>query len=887
MKLLRRLTHWPWRRHDAALAEEIEHHRAMIQADLEAQGTPPAEAAAASRRAMGNLTLAREEARETWILLWADRLWRDGRHALRGLRREPTFTATTVLTLALGIATTTAVFSVVDAELWRPLPFPRPDELVEVYSQGPNAHGIVEPLSVDDLQEWRTNAPAFTDLAATGRTATHVLRLDTAASALVTEVTPNFLAVLGRAPIAGRTLAAAGGPREAVLTDRAWRRLFNGDPAVVGQSVLVDDDAVVIAGVVTADDSLGPDPDLFVAIDDRGRAAGDATLSPLYGGIGRLRPGATAEVARAQLQAMRSRRAQASGDAVVHTIVVEDLKEYYRSSSWRPLYFFLGASLVVLLLSAVNVATLLLARASRRTREFAVRGALGGGLRALARQLLVEGALLGAPAGGLGLLLAMWIVTAATTVLPEAFLQRGARIPVDLRAGAFALAVTGVTTGIFALAPIIFFARRIDLSSALGQGVRAGRSAAEGRARLGLLTAQIALTMVLLAGAGIFVKSFVALTHVPLGFDPDNAVALRAWLSGPRYASDAAMQAYADQLLDGARAVPGVRTAAIASSSPLGSGPLVHFVVRDAPRPSAGSEPRAILRAVGPGYFRTLGIRVSRGREFAAEDVAAAPRVAIVNEALVGQVFGGEDPLGRTLDFVAGSSARWAERARSAVVVGVASNVKEVGLNEVDFGDLYLPFAQLPSPWIELVVRAGVPPSSLGDALRQRAAHVDPAIPVTSVTTFEARVTRALQGDRFNLLLIGAFAGLAVLLAAIGIYGAVAYNVQARTREFGVRLALGARPARLVGAALWQAGRLGLVGGALGLAVILALAVPLGNALYLVPGAHEGLLYHVSTTDPVMLAAAIALVIVVAVLAGALPARRVARVDPVAALRAE
>ncbi|MFI5177956.1 MAG: ADOP family duplicated permease [Vicinamibacterales bacterium] len=887
MKVLRRFARWPWRRHDASLAEEIEYHRAMIQADLEAQGTPPAEAAAASRRAMGNLTLAREEAREVWIVQCADRLWRDARHGLRGLRREPTFTATTVLTLALGIATTTAVFSVADAELWRPLPFPRPEELVAITSRGPNARGIVDPVSLSELQEWRS-APALTDLAATGWVATHVLRRETAASALVMDVTPNYFVVLSRTLVAGRTFApAAGGPREAVLTDRAWRRIFDGDSAVVGRQILLDDDPVVITGIVPADDTLGPDPDMFLAIDDSGSAAAGAAQSPLYSATGRLRPGASADVARAQLQAVRTRRAEVSGDAVVHTVVVEDLTAYYRSSNWRPLWFFLAASLVVLLLSAVNVATLLLARASRRVREFALRGALGGGTGALARQLVVEGALLAAPSGALGLLLTAWIVGAATTVLPESFLQRGALIPVDLRAGTFALAVTAVTTLIFALAPIIFLARRIDLSSVLGQGVRAGRSIAEGRARLVLLTAQIALTMVLLAGAGIFVKSFAALAHAPLGFDPGNAVALRASLSGPRYASDAAMRAYADQLLDGVRAVPGVRTAAIASSSPLGSGPLVYFVVRDAPRPSAGSEPRAILRAVGVGYFGTLGIRVSRGRGFTADDVAAAPRVAIVNESLVRQVFGGDDPIGRTLDFVSRASASWASRAQTAVIVGVASNVKEVGLNEVDFGDIYLPFAQVPSPWIELVVRAGVPPATLGDALRERAAHVDPAIPVTSVATFDARVARALQGDRFNLLLIGAFAGLAVLLASIGIYGAVAYSVQARTRELGVRLALGARPGRLVGAALWQAGRLGVVGGAIGLAATLLLAVPLGNALYLVPGQHEGLLYHVSTTDPVMLAAAFALVIVVAILAGAVPARRVARVNPVVALRAE
>ena len=883
MKLLRRLARWPWRRQDAALAEEIEYHRAQIQADLERHGTPAAEAAAVSRRAMGNLTLAREDAREVWIVSWADRVWRDAKHGVRGLRREPTFALTTIITLALGVTATTAVFSVVDAELWRPLPFPRPEQLVAIYSHGPSSRTLADGHTMADLQEWRTSAPAFSGIAALGDTTRRVLQLDTAESVVVDEVTSNYFALLGKAPIAGRTFTEVdAGPREAVLTDRAWRRLFNGDASVVGRSFALDGQPTTIAGIVTADDVLGPDPDLFIAISDRPPGGAVAGAS-VFGVIGRLRPGVSVEAARSQLQALTTRRTAASSGSVPHTIVIEDLRTYYTGSSWRPLVFFLGASLVVLLLSAVNAATLLLARASRRTREFALRGALGGGSSALARQLVVEGALLAIPAGALGLLLAGWAVRAVTTALPESLLQHGTRIPVDTRAAAFAVVVTMATTVVFALAPIAF-ARRINLSGALGQGERSGQSAAAGRARLALVTVQIALTMMLLFGAGIFVKSFAALTHVPLGFDPASAISLRVSLSGPRYSSEGAIRDYAQQLLEGARAVPGVQQAAIGTSSPLGSGPLIRSVARDLPRPAAGNEPRAILRAVDAGYFRTLGIRLVHGREFTPEDTAAAPRVAIVNEALARQIFGDASPLGRALEFVA-RSGRWASQVDSAVIVGVASNVKEVGLNEVEFGDVYLPFAQLPSPSIELVARTGVPPLGVADALRQRAARVDPAMPVTSLTTFDTRVIRALQGDRFNLILIGSFAGLALLLAAIGIYGAVAYHVQARTREFGVRLALGARPARLVAAALWQSARLGLVGAALGLTGTLALAVPLGNALYLVPGDHEGLLYGVSTTDPAMLALAGLGIVLMALAAGAFPARRVARVDPVLALR--
>jgi len=256
-----------------------------------------------------------------------------------------------------------------------------------------------------------------------------------------------------------------------------------------------------------------------------------------------------------------------------------------------------------------------------------------------------------------------------------------------------------------------------------------------------------------------------------------------------------------------------------------------------------------------------------------------------VNETLARQVFGGDDPVGRVLDFTPGGSPRWAARVGHVVVVGVATNIKEVGLNEIDFGDIYVPYAQAPEPFVELVVRGAVPASAIADALRQRMAHVDPAIPVTGVRTFDERIAHALEGDRFNLRLVATFAALAILLAAIGVYGAVAYSVQTRTREFGVRLALGARPGRLVGAAIGQAARLGAIGGVIGVASALVIATLLGSALYVVKGEHEGMLFGVSTTDPAMLASAFAGIVVIAIAAGTIPARRVARVDPVMALR--
>jgi putative ABC transport system permease protein len=569
-----------------------------------------------------------------------------------------------------------------------------------------------------------------------------------------------------------------------------------------------------------------------------------------------------------------------------HSVILEDLGQSVTGSNQRPLYFFLGASLIVLLLSAVNVTTLLLVRAVRRTREFALRSALGGGRGALARQLLVEGVLLAAPGAAAALMMAGWAVGLFTSQLPADFFMRGTSIPVDLRVAAFAVAVTAVTTLGFVLTPLVIM-RRVDLSTALGPGVRAGRSAAEGRLRGVLLTTQIALTVVLLAGAGLFVKSFAALTRAPLGFDPSNAIAASVTLSGARYNNDAAIRSFAGRMVEAARAVTGVKHVAIGTSSPLGSGPIVRFVAVEKPRPRAGKEPDAILRAVGPDYFRTLDIRIVRGRPFAATDVDGAPRVAIVNESVSRELFGDDSAIGRVIELLPGGRAPWTDRPGPLVIVGVAATIKDVGLNEIDFGNLYVPFAQMPAPRVELVARAGVPATALADPLRRAVAQIDPAMPVTSVTGFDRRVANDLQRDRFNLLLISTFAAIALLLSSIGVYGTVAYNVEARTRELGVRLALGAQHSRLIGAASWQTGRMAILGATLGVGAAVAMARAMGDALYLVPGSHNGVLYHVSTTDPVMLALAFAGTLVVAIMAAAIPARRVTRIDPVQALSRE
>ncbi|HTI39633.1 MAG TPA: ABC transporter permease [Vicinamibacterales bacterium] len=889
MKPVRRLLHWlDARREDADLRAELEFHRTEVQRHLEARGVDPSQARLQSQRVMGNLTLAREDARDVWAIRTIDVLWRDVRGGARSLRRDPTFAATAILTLAVGVAATTTVFSVVDSELWKPLPFAGTDRLVEVYSTR-GGHARQDSISGADFVDWRAGTPAFAELAASGGGSRRTLQREVAESVSAVDVTWNYLQTLGRPAVAGRTFLAedarAGG---VVITDRAWRRLFNGDPSIVGAPLRLDGRPARIVGVVEAVDVEGPDYDLFVPIDETTAPFRDRGQQMLTSATGRLRPGATLAEAATQLQGVAERIAHAYPEGRTgHHVEVEDFRRYYMRNDARPLYLLLVASALVLVLTCVNVAGLLLARALKRRSEFAIRGALGGGFSALVRQLIVEGFCLALPAAAAALLLARWSVGALGAEMPPDYLWRTSALSVDWRVCAFALAICALTAVIFGLAPTVA-ARRIDLSSTLGDGARtAGATPAQSRTRGLLLSAQVALTVVLLAASGLFLKSYAALTHVPLGFDPVGGVSFRVTLSGTRYQTPEQLSAFADALQQRALVIPGLRRAVIATSSPLISGAVVRFAVKGSESAALVPEPAAIIRAVTPEYFSVLGIRLLQGREFASSDTATAPRVAVINEVLARRYFGGENPIGRTLTILPGQRAPWTRHPGDVIIVGVSTNTREVGLNEVEFSDVYVPFVQMPSPWVELIARTDVPVSAVAAPIRSAAARIDPAIPLGTVTPLDSRIDDALREDRFHVLVMAGFAGVALLLAATGLYGAVAYAAEQRRREFGVRLALGADGRQLVAMALGHALRIAAIGAGAGLVVAVGLAKIVGNAMYLVPRVHNGLLFGVSTSDPVVLGGAVVLLLCVTMLASAVPARKIAWIDPVTSLRQE
>lgn len=871
-RLLRRVMYFLRRdRLERELAEEMAFHRSLSEP-----------------HAFGNAALALEDAREVWMLRWVDALGRDARYGLRMLRREPTFTFTAIATLAIGVLTVTTVFTVVDAQLWRPLPFPHPQQLIAVSATGPGGGNAYEDVSGPDFFAWRSGA-RLARYAAIGPSERRILHRDTSESVLSLIVSGNFFDVLASTPSAGRSFDERDedGAHVAILSYRAWTDRFHADRGVVGRVMTLDRDTYTIVGVAPASGlQFITDPDVFLPL-DRHAAEEAGWTSRTFDVLGRLAPGTTLAQADSELRALQARNAAAApaaheGHRVRLDALVND--SYYVVTNWRALWFFLAAAALVLLLACGNVAHLLVARALRRQHEFAIRGALGGGQPALVRQLAIEGALVAAPGVALGVLCSSWLLVVLSTRIPRAYMERGVPLTLDVRTAVFAAAIAVLATVALALAPLVF-ARRIDLNPMLGQSTRtAGFSPRRARVRHALVIGQITITLILLAVGGLFVVSFVKLTRMPLGFEPADRLAIRIDAVGDNRTDDAFVRAYANRVLEHARAVPGVATAAIGNSSPLGSGPTMTFAIAGTPRPAPGSESSGLFRAVSPDYFRTLGIRLLAGREFASGDGPGAPRVAIVNEHLAKRFFPDGRAIGHRLDFLKGYS-RWTDRPGEVVIVGIAPHVKDVGMNEVEFDDIYVPFAQAPAPDFEVLIHTAVAPASVAAPLRRAVESIDASTVVGATATFGDRVERALAGDRFNMQLIVSFAAVAIVLAFVGIYGTMAYAMEERTREVGIRLALGASAREILREALWRSARLGLSGAALGACLAFIAGRLFGSALYLVPRVHEGLLYGVSATNPAVLLAAVALVVAIAVVAGLGPARRAMRVDPAVTLR--
>lgn len=806
-----------------------------------------------------------------------DTLLHDLRFAFRSLLRSPGFTAAVILTLALGIGATTAIFGILDAVLFRPLPYADAGRLAMVWEHDRFSGTEREPASVPDYYDFRERSRAFTELAAFQERQASLAGSDGEARQLSLGAAGHQLfPLLGVRPLLGRVFGEAedreGAAPVVVLGEGLWRSRFGGSSDVLGATVRLDGIPHTVVGVVPSTVDLPrEDTEAWVPL-ALGPASSPRSLHNVVV-VGRMRPGVTPRAAQREMTALAARlEAENPGENHGRGVTVEPLHEALFGTVRAPLLLLLGASALVLLVACVNVANLLLVRGAGRTREVAVRAALGATRRRLARQLLVESLLLSLLGGAAGVAVAAW-GTELLVGLAPAGVPRLGEVGMDGRALAVGLLVALATGCLFGLVPVLQ-ARRVDPQAGLRVDGGRGASAAPGtsRARRGLVAAEVALSVVLVVGAGLLVHSLWRLQRVDPGFRTDNVLRASFVLPPSRYPQGYdvyprwnAVAAFQRDLLERARALPGVRSAALASHHPLAPGFTNSFVI-EGREDEAADQAEIPLRAVSPEYFATVAVPLLHGRLLSPRDDADAPAVLLINEAAARRFFPGADPVGKRIAF-------W---GTSREIVGVVGNERFHGVAAEAPPAAYPPLAHTPMATATLLLRAAGDPAGLVPALREAVRALDPEVALYEVETLDRTLSRSISQPRFTTALLGTFAALALLLAVIGVYGVLSYAVAQRTREIGIRVALGARRGEIVRLVVAQGMAPVLAGLALGLAAAFA-----GARLL------SGILFEVAPTDPLAFTLVVPVLGAASLLAAWLPARRAARVDPMTALRTE
>ena len=831
--------------------------------------------------------------------------WQDVRYALRALRQSPLFTAVALLTLALGIGANTAVFSVVNAVLLTPPPFDHPEQLVLVTGARERNPGEAMPLSYPNYADVRARNKTFEDVAAWtpfGNLAFSLTGGGEPERVQYAMGTASLFSLLRVRPVRGRVFTDAedqfgGGERVAMVSFGLWARRFGSDTALVGRAIALDGVPYRVVGVLPPEFNFvefprAPDVWIPLGLDPISPGRHYARGVTYLGVIGRLRAGGTPGLAARDLDAVvKQVAAENPGfnrDLSLHAVA---LSESAAGPLRGGLSVLLGAVALVLLIACANVASLLLARATLREREIAVRLALGASRRRLLRSLLTESAVLGLFGGGLGVLVAAWGVSAfsALPVFGPASPMRPYAVGAgDLRVDGtvllFTLAASLVTGALFGVMPALQMVRA-DLHQAVkASGARSGASTDRRRARELLVVAEIALSLVLLAGAGLLARSLVRLASVDPGFTAERVLALDLSLPPAKYPESDRVSLFFEALLARVTALPGVQHAAIVDQPPLG-GPVqsTDYRVAGGAAPAPGTQRGLPYSVASAEYFRTMGIGLVAGRQLSSRDAARSPRVVVINEAAARELWPGENPIGRrfTLSTEAihigpQGQPSWDWEGAAREVVGVVHDVRHDALSVAPAPEAYVPFAQSPVRVLTLLVRAGGEPASLLASIRRELRALDPDQPVSHVRTMGDVVATSIGAPRFRTLLFAVFAALALVLAAVGIYGVTAYAVTARTREIGIRSALGAARGQLTRLVLRDGLRLATAG--IGLGIVGALAG--ARAL-------RGMLYDMSATDAPTFVAASALLALVALIACWIPARRAARIEPAVALREE
>jgi len=805
-------------------------------------------------------------------------LFQDLRYALRGLRKSPGFTATAVATLALAIGANSAIFSVVRSVLLRPLPFARPERLMTLRERGNGGGGSNTGYAT--FVDWRKRSRSFDEIAVAGDWMPKLAASPGVAAERIqgARVSQAFFRLLGVRPALGRDFLpsedAKGANRVVILADGLWRRRFGADPAIAGKTVRLGDNAYLVAGVLARDFEADFYSDPTKPAEIFSPLGYDASLPQAcrtcrhLRTIARLKAGVTREQAASELTAisaalLREHPTEYPTVGVLVTPFADQL-----TARVRPLLWTLFAAVgLVLLIGCANVASLLLSRAGRRRQEIAVRTALGASRGRIAALFLTEALVLALIGGALGFLAATWTLQGLLGLAP-AGLPRLGGVRLEGTVLLFTLAVSALTGLLFGLLPALRMSRGA-VERALRESSRT--TAGRGSRRFGgsLVVFDVAIALVLLAGALLLLKSTARLLHVDPGFRSAGVLTMEVDVTGARYPDDPAVTRYWDEVLRRVEALPGVRSAGLVSQLPLGGdydGYGVH--AQDKPSANPDSDPEADRYSVSADYLRTMGIPVLRGRGLAGSDRQGSPPVVLVNGALARRVWPGEDPLGKRVQ-IGGTDGPWRE------VVGVVGSVRHTALDAPETSQVYLPRAQMVDNFMVLVVRAD-DPAALAGAVRAAVASVDPDQPVTRVATMERVLSGSAATRRFSAGLLAAFAALASLLASVGIFGVISGFVGARTREIGIRLALGAGRGRIVGLISSRTLRLTLSGVAVGLVGSLLLSRPLASQLY-----------GVAPHDPWVLAAASALIVAVALAASLAPLRRALCIDPMTTLRSE
>jgi predicted permease len=808
----------------------------------------------------------------------------DLRYAVRVLRKSPGFTLVAVLTLALGIGANTAIFSVVNGVLLNPLPFPRSNELVTFYE---NHHGFKQAsISYPNFLDWQQNNRTFAAMAAYRSDDYSLTGMGEAERVKVEMVSADFFPILGVTPALGRTFTPdedrLGTAPVAVISAGLWKRKFGSDQGIVGKQVTMDGRGYTIIGVLPASfhllvQNFDADTEVFVPVGQyadplfRERRAGEG-----LDGIGRLKPGVTLAQARSDMDRVTrdlSAMYPVDDQGVLSTVV--PLKEEMVGQIEPFLLVLLAGVGFVLLIACVNVANLLLARASGRFREFAIRAALGASQSRVVRQLLTESVLLAGAGGALGLVLAQWGTQAAIALLPQR-LPRAEQVVLDGRVLMFTFLVSMLAGILFGLVPALRTLHP-NLQETLRESSR-GSSGTRHRAQSVFIVAEMAMAVVLLAGAGLMIRTLVRLWNVNPGFNPKNAMTFLISLPPSLGPSPTATRAALRQLHDTVQAVPGVKSVSVTLGAlPMNGDSELGFWLDTEPKPATLNDAHeTLIYAVDPDYLSAMGVPLERGRFLTAQDNENAPVVGVIDESLARKYFPGKDPVGQTIHVgLLDVSVR---------IVGVAGHVLHWGLgnDELVRAQLYISLVQIPdkfwqgTPSGEVVVRGDRPPMALMTTIRHEIEKLSPENVVYDPRTLGEQLANSMAARRFAMILLGVFGGLAVLLSSIGIYGVISYVVGQRTHEIGVRMALGAQRAHVLEMILKQ----GLGMTAIGVAIGLAAAVALTRMM-------SQLIYGISATDPITFAGVVIVMLFVALAACYIPARRAMHVDPVIALRYE